>query len=313
MAKNLLLLYGIIFCLAANNVSAGVSDGWEKHVMGDMTSPIYLYVTDMDGDGDLDAVSTSTMHPGLFDSEVAWYQNNLNEGGQWKKIIISSKEPDENPITNTNGIVVSDIDGDGNEDVIVCTGRVTEITGDVYWFKAPDDPEGQWERFDIEVDVMNSYFKIYTIDANEDAMDDIIVGGNQGAMLFINPGNPDQQEAVWEKVALPEDLGETGSSLYLDDLNEDGKTDLLNTYTGAVTDDPGNVSWFDLSYNTADGELIFDRTMIAPELIRAFDVNCVDVNEDSRKDVIVTVFQQPFIYWYEAPENSGGIWTQHLI
>ena len=313
MTKKTLLLLSIIFSLVASRALAAVSEGWERHIIGDLTSPIYLDVKDMDGDGDLDVASTTNLHPGLFDSEVAWFQNNLDQAGQWEKIIISSNASEASPVTNANGIAISDIDGDGRADVAVCTGRVTEIIGDVCWFKAPEDTDGEWERFDIEVDAVNSYFKLYAMDVNEDGMEDILVGGNQGAMAFINPGNPDRSGAVWEKVPFPEDSGETGSSLYLDDLNGDGKTDVLDTYTGAVTDDPGNVSWFDMGYDSAGDEVTFDRTMIDPGLIRAFDVNCMDVNKDSRKDIIVTTFQQPFVYWYEAPEDSAGDWTQHLI
>ncbi len=316
MTKKMLLLTGLVFgffMMSASGLFATVAPGWQKHVIGEMTSPIYLDVIDMDGDGDLDVASTTNLHPGLFDSEVAWFQNNLNESGEWEKIVISSNAGENSPITNSNGIAVADIDGDGINDVAVCTGRVTEIIGDVYWFKGPDDPAGEWKRFDIEVDAMNSYFKLYTMDVNEDGLLDLLVGGNQGAVVFMNPGDPALAGAVWEKIAFPEDEGETGSSFYLDDINGDGKVDVLNTYTGAVTDDPGNASWFDMGYDVMASQVLFDRTMIDPELTRAFDINCMDINGDSKKDVICTVFQQPEVYWYEAPAEEGGEWMQHLI
>lgn len=301
MMKKLVIL-SVLLCWLPVKVHSAVSEDWEKHSIADQSSPIYLYVKDMDGDNDLDVASTSNRHPLKWDSEVSWFRNNLDQNASWDKFIISSEDPEDNPITNTNGIIIIDIDQDGYEDVVTGTGRVTENIGSVYWLKAPNEPTGEWQRYDIEEDAANSYFKIYTIDINGDTMEDIIVGGRQGAVLFINPGNPAQSGASWEKVEFPEGMG---SSFYLDDLDGDGNKDLLNTLLH------GNVSWIDISY--ANGEVVFDRTMIDSDLDNAFDVNCMDINGDGRKDVIVTLLNQPTIYWYEAPLNDGDQWTQHVL
>jgi len=301
MTKKLFFL-SILICWFPMQVHATVSEHWEKHTISAQSSPIYLYVKDIDRDGDLDVASTTGRHPLLWDSEVAWFQNNLNQDAPWGKFIISSSDPEDEPITNTNGILVSDIDGDGREDVVVGTGRVTESIGSVYWFKSPEDPTGEWQRFDIEVDAANSYFKIYTMDVNQDNKLDILVGGRQGAVIFINPGNPAQAGALWEKIRFPEG---TGSSLYLDDMDGDGKLDVINSFLH------GNVSWLTIAYE--NGEVVFNRTMIDADLDNAFDVNCMDINSDGKKDVIVTLLNQPHVYWYEAPSDDGDPWIQHVL
>lgn len=301
MFKKIFLL-SIICCWLPIQAHSTVAENWERHVIGSQTSPIYLYVKDIDGDGDLDVASTTNVHPKLHNSEVAWFRNKLDQGAAWDKFIISSSVPEDNPITNSNGVIIADIDKDGHEDVIVGTGRVTVKIGSVYWFKAPEDPTGVWQRYDIEVDAVNSYFKIYTMDANEDGWEDIIVGGNLGAVLFLNPQNPTQVGATWEKVPLP---AETGSSIYLDDINGDSKTDIINSSTSL-----GNISWIDVS--CVGGKVVFDRTIIDDDLYKAFDVNSIDINGDLKKDVIATVFQNLGVYWYEAPASSGDPWIQHL-
>jgi hypothetical protein len=48
-----------------------VSPDWERHVIASQNKPIYLYVKDLDRDGDLDVVSTTNQHPAIFYSEVA--------------------------------------------------------------------------------------------------------------------------------------------------------------------------------------------------------------------------------------------------
>jgi hypothetical protein len=300
MVKKLIFLSVLVCCLPIKGYST-VSEGWEKHIIGPQSSPIYLAVKDMDGDGDPDVASTTGRHPLIWDSEVAWFRNNLDQGAPWDKFIISSSAPEDNPLKNTNGIVISDIDGDGREDVVVGTGNVIEpVVGNVYWFKAPEDPTGEWQRFDIEAGSANSYFKMCTMDVNEDSMPDIIAGGRKGAAIFINPGTPDEAGALWEKISFP---GDTGSALYLDDLDQDGRPDVVNTLLH------GNVSWFAIAYE--NGEVVLNRTMIDEDLDNAFDVNCMDINGDGRKDVIVTTLNQPNIYWYEAPANSGEPWIRH--
>jgi len=308
MSKKLILIALLIGCLPAY-ASATVAEGWVRHVIGPQTSPIYLDVADIDGDGALDVVATSDVHPWGSNSEVAWYRNNLKKGLDWDKIVISSDKAETDPIVGAGGIVIADIDGDGRKDVVVVTGNVLNPKGAVYWFKAPADPStSPWQRFEIEPEVADSYFKVYTMDADGDGTPDIVIGGNKGAVLFLNPGHPDQPGASWTKVPLPEG---TGSTICLADMNNDGKTDIVNTHTGFKPDYMGNVSWLDVK--SSSGQVSFDQTMIDPALVRAFDANTMDVNGDGRKDVVVSTFQLPNIYWYEHPAASTGAWIQHLI
>jgi len=293
-----MIILALMPCMAYSTVSTG----WQRNVIAPQYRPIYLYVKDIDKDGDLDVVSTTNQHPGLFYSEVAWFRNKLNQNSLWEYFIIDSATGGA-PITNANGVVVADIDGDGYQDVAVATGRVTAYAGGVYWYKAPADPTGVWQRFAIEEGTIDSYFKIYATDANNDGRQDIIVGGRKGVVIFLNPGNPAIQGAVWQKTNLP--YQNMGSSIYLDDINGDDRLDIVNTLLY------GNVSWTDAPY--VSGQFEFTRTMIDPNLDSAFDVNCLDVNGDSKKDVLVSVFLTPTIYWYENPTNPGDPWVQHLV
>ena len=309
MKKRFILLSILVSFLPAV-ARATVLEGWERHVIGVQESPIYLYVADMDGDGDLDIVSTNNVHPFLYVSEVAWYQNNLNTGGGWKKFIIApATEDNATNTTNANGVVVADIDGDGNPDVVVGTGMVTKQAGTVYWFKAPKDPtQENWQRFQVEPATDMSFMKMYTMDVNNDGKPDIIAGTNQGTFVYINPGNPAQDGAQWERQLLAEG---TGSSNYLADMDCNRKLDIVNSQLGASPDYQGNISWLEPVYK--GGVVSFERTMIDDNLFKAFDVNVMDVNGDYRKDVVVSIFQKKELYWYEAPARTGDPWTKHTI
>jgi len=287
---------------------ATLAEGWERHVIGDQTSPIYLYGEDMDKDGDLDIVTTSNVHPSIYNSEVAWFQNNLKQGEGWKKIVISSRTAVD-PTTNANGVAVADIDRDGRPDVVVGTGRVTAQEGTVYWFKAPRDPEQEnWERFQVEPETDKSFMKMYTMDVNNDRKPDIIAGTNQGTYVYLNPGDPAQEGAQWERQLLAEG---TGSSNYLADMDGNRKLDIVNSDLGSKPDYQGSISWYEPDYTR--GEVSFEGTMIDDNLTKAFDVNVMDVNGDHAQDVLVSIFQLPGLYWYEAPEKTGDPWTKRTI
>jgi hypothetical protein len=53
--------------------------------------------------------------------------------------------------------------------------------------------------------------------------------------------------------------------------------------------------------------------MIDANLDGAFDVNCLDVNGDSKKDVLVSIFTDLYIYWYENPSSASDPWIKHLV
>ena len=311
MNKKIVKFVVLFLLLFANFSYAG---NWKKHVIDDQKSPIYLDVKDMDCDEDLDIVTTTNKHWGPpYNSEIAWFQNNIdkNSNREWNKFIISSSSPESDPIKNSNGVAVADIDGDGLDDVVVGTGAVAPdgLPGNVYWFRAPVDPtdEDEWERFLVCSDESNDYFKMYTMDANRDGRQDIVSGGNAGTNVYINPGYCETDADCWLREPLP---GVTGSSLYLDDMNGNQRTDIINSYLGE-NDDPGCISWFKI--DDKGHNITFERTDIDSEVFNPFDVSSLDVNGDEQMDVVVTIFQERAIHWYEAPEKKGGLWTQHLV
>ena len=77
MVKKLFFLSIVLFTLAIL-IFLISSENWERHIIADQTSPIYLFVKDMDGDNDPDVASTTNRHPLRWDSEVAWFRNNLD-------------------------------------------------------------------------------------------------------------------------------------------------------------------------------------------------------------------------------------------
>ncbi len=278
--------------------NCGFSPDWEMHVIGDLVRAMYFYTVDLDGDGDLDVVAAGWAHDDSIDSEVAWFQNNgANEN--WDKIIISSDTLD--PIKSIAGVVAADIDGDGHIDVAAATGRTNPAQ--VYWFKAPSQPtQADWERHLVYEESGEMYYKIYAWDANGDNATDLVAGGKR-AILLENPLNPEAEGATWGVHPLPE---KTGSFIFLDDLNEDGKADLLSSSFNT-----GTVSWTEIDFSNS--EFTFDMHLIKENLAGTFDLFPVDINEDGLKDVLVSRIMNTGIKWYASPAQPTGIWTEHTV
>jgi len=282
---------------------------WEKHVIGAMEAigANYIAVADMDGDGDLDVAVTTTWLPIEPEhSEVAWFRNNLNQGSSWDKTIIS--QPDSSSIQYTNGITISDFDRDGHSDVAVATSKGVEEVGTVYWFKAPSAVGEDWQRFQVDPGMETASWSIFAYDVNRDGYDDLAVGRNDsrvssnpgGIIFYINPRNPEKGEE-WEQYSFEEGDYKMGPYFNFDDINSDGKLDIINTYTGEMAGDPGNVSWIEFYFNPICGLVQEKRVIIAPEHLKAWDVHTIDIYGDGKKGIVVSAFNIPNIVWYEQP------------
>lgn len=305
----------ILWLMAAILCSAGCNTGddgsvcepspyWNEHVVGQQYKAMYFYTIDMDNDGKTDIVSASMGHRNEINSEVAWFKNNGTDA-DWGKIIISSSEKD--PVKNTTGVVSADIDGDGHLDVAVATGltgATTPTPAQVYWFKSPDNASQEnWDRTLIFEEPDGLFYKIYAFDANNDNQTDLVVGGKSCAYLLINPGNPSAQGATWETHPLPEG---TGSFIFVDDINNDGKPDVISSNLYSAT-----VSWTEIHF--ADGSFTFTMHIVKKMLSGAFDVFPFDINGDGRKDLVVSRILASGIKWFEAPQASDGFWIEHTI
>ena len=110
---------------------------WPKHVIDTPERPIHGQPADMDSDGDVDIVvairgadagETALETPG---SQIAWYEN--VGGDVWKKHVIAD------PFHHASEAIASDVDGDGQVEVIA-SGWGPE--GRLALFKHRGDPRG---------------------------------------------------------------------------------------------------------------------------------------------------------------------------
>ncbi len=101
-----------------------------------------VFVSDVDGDGDLDVLSGS-----YFDGKTAWYENTDGAGTFGEQQIIA------NPVDQSRAVFAADFDGDGDTDVLAAL-----FYGELMWYEQlnlanpldPDsDDDGLLDGFEV--------------------------------------------------------------------------------------------------------------------------------------------------------------------
>ena len=193
--------------------------------------PWFIYPADLDGDGDMDLISGLT---GLVNesgsyvgTEIVWYRNN-GQGSFSEKNIISV-----NIIDRPNEINASDLDGDGDNDIIIASGNDNRIV----WYE-----NGGAGNFSAEKNITASTEDAYGVfsshldgDGDQDVLSASITDekiawyrndgqGNFGPQLIIN------DEAEGARSVISKDLDGDGDPDILSASNKGSLTKLLAWY-----------------------------------------------------------------------------------
>jgi hypothetical protein len=189
-------------------------EGWSRLLIhGDLPLVSDCVVTDVDGDGDNDIIVT---YPTAKNTNVRWLPNPLSLGAEGN---VYEYWPQFAPIghvaTEANVIELGDIDGDGNEDVMVrsSTGKV------IQWFKKPDSPSqtfirNPWQVYTIAEFAEREPGAIALGDLTGDGRLDAAIAA-EGALAWFTSYASDSKSVfnLWrEQVIIDDSPNSTGSS-----------------------------------------------------------------------------------------------------
>lgn len=237
-----------------------------------------VYAADIDGDGDMDVLSSSS---GSNNHKVSWYENTNgagNFGGQRNLL----------PSRNLNGaysVQAGDMDGDTDLDVVY--GTIDRI----YWFRNNNGNGSFGSRVPISDPDQIGLKSIHLADLDNDGDLDVVFSnsfrGNRRELAWIKNnggGNFVQQPAV-------DDFGVGGvKSVYSADLDNDGDMDIL-----AASEDESTIAW----YENTDGQGTFGvRRVISSSASAAQSVYAADVDGDGDADVFSASEGDDKIAWY---------------
>lgn len=281
MKPKLLLL--VLFCFS---YFSNAQVDFEAHIIVENHPDVFgvynLTAADIDGDGDIDLVATST-----DGNKIVWFENTDGQGNFSAPKVIESDM--EYPLE----IAVADLNGNGYLDLVA----VSTFDNQVVWFENLDG----LGNFGPQQTVASLYGAqtVKAKDINGDGYIDIIAGGDNKVIWIENTdglGNFGTPKIISNAIGTTE-------SIEVGDIDGDGDMDVV------VADyDLNTISW----YENTDGLGNFGAAqLIHDEVDAALSVVLKDLNNDGNLDVI-SDYQNGSIAWFEN-DGQGDFGSANVI
>jgi PKD repeat protein len=125
-----------------------ISGGYDS----DVDIAYSVQAADVDGDGDIDAISSSPGNAPSYDGELVWWENSAGDGSSWQRYPIDAE-------VNGASLYPADIDGDGDIDVLGVGSnynfqQTPPVPTESYiaWWENSDGLGTSWVEHPIETD-----------------------------------------------------------------------------------------------------------------------------------------------------------------
>jgi len=246
--------------------------------------PETLVAADFDNDGDTD-IAVGTVAEG-----ISWFKNN-GAGTFGPKIVVDMA------VGNVTEIVASDIDGDGNQDLLMTSDTEDRVA----WHKNTNG-QGDFAPANIlaEINSANGANMVYSEDLDGDGDKDIL-----SALTYDN-------RIVWQ-----ENLDGLGTfselktistvdhplAVYAGDVDGDGFMDVLSASSGS------RLVWYknlDGQGNFGTEQVISNNTINSPDTVYTVDI-------DNDGDLDVFSYEGFNLYWQENTDGLGNFGPIQII
>lgn len=128
-----------------------------------------LTTADLDGDGDNDALTTSS------DGSITWYDNVNGDGTSWTPNVITTDA------LNAEIVFAADVDGDGDSDVL----SASTTSGEVSWYENQDGV-GTFSEASTILNGFTGVNSIVSADVDGDTDVDLLLAGNDTLSWYEN-------------------------------------------------------------------------------------------------------------------------------
>jgi Secretion system C-terminal sorting domain/FG-GAP-like repeat len=246
-----------------------------------------VYTADIDGDGDMDVLSASTI-----DNKIAWYENLDGLGNFSTQQVITTNA------LGARSVYAEDIDGDMDMDVV----SASAIDAKVAWYENTDG-QGNFGAQQIITTDADGAKSVYVTDIDGD-----------GDMDVLSASFVDNKIAWYENI---DGLGNFGSqqivttnadrasSVYAVDLDGDGDKDVVSASSG-----DNKIAW----YENLDGLGNFGaQQTITSIAVEARSVYATDIDGDGDMDVLSASGTDSKVAWYENLDGLGSFGSQQVI
>jgi len=244
----------------------------EHPIANNFNEPWSVFPIDMDGDNDIDIVSSARLG-----HQFAWWENDGNQDFTIHTISYNS------PFAM--GIEAADMDNDDDIDII-CSSQTNGVE---LWKNSGDQ---NFTRRIIGSWPFASF--IHTADVDGNGYTDVIVACCEGGINRMGWIENDGGSSFIDHI-VAEDWDHANSA-YAEDVDSDGDVDLLGTASGRSTG-TGEIAWFE-----NDGNQVFTRNTIFSTSARPSCAIARDLDLDGDVDVVAAICMFNQIMWFE---NDG--------
>jgi len=263
---------GADFSIAWLENTRRVGDPWPLHVIDRELNGIHgLWTGDVNGDGAKDLLADSIIGP-LFPKSLAWFQTPPRGESAFKRHIITKGGADGRP----HYLDFADLNADGRGDLLVGDSGGGTFT----WWEQGANDDQPWPKHSIAKE--NGATNIKAADVNRDGTPDVVAscGHGKGVFWFEGP--------AWKKHVIDADLRDP-HALAVGDFDGDGDLDAATASFGAKL-----VRWYQ-----NDGKGVFAAHDIdTTNQQEAYDLKAVDLDADSRLDLILAGRETRNAVWY---------------
>jgi len=279
---------------------------WTKSIVSDsLRKAKKLYPIDMNADGNFDIVAVGS-NTSADTSNVVWYENDGNGGFTDHRVTAN--------LFGARAVWAADITGNNYPDILVGAPGDTMLL----LFEndgTPGDNDDNWISQPIG-SKDSTIYSISTKDLDRDGDQDIVatyynIDNNYGGdkiRVFYNNGIVSDTLA-YSVDTLVQDY-EAASSVFVDDINQDGEWDVLSSAGGANTaGNPGkDVSWWE-----NDGSENFTQHSISTSVYGPWHVATADVDGDGDPDVLTAGWGSSELVWWTNDGNGNFGSTNTIV
>lgn len=295
-------LLDVIVCDARNNFVSWIRQFpanvyTERILADDFIAPAHAQAVDFDGDGDKDLMVAVLGLLFPSNDRIGSVVILENDGAfNFTEHVIEEK------IARVSDVRAGDLDGDGDMDLAV--GQFGYDDGETRWI----ENLGDWNFRSHMLQNLSGPINVELVDIDDDGDLDIISLVSQEweeIFCYINDGKGEfQMKLLWG--SDNEDFGSSG--IYMFDLNQDGRLDIL--YSNGDAFDyipPQGRPWHGLQWFENKGNLEFEYHRIC-NLIGAFCLRPSDIDKDGDMDLFAV---SAFNLW-DDPASQSFIWMENI-
>eukprot|EP00635_Sarcinochrysidales_sp_CCMP3193_P013443 CAMPEP_0118894448 /NCGR_PEP_ID=MMETSP1166-20130328/3220_1 /TAXON_ID=1104430 /ORGANISM="Chrysoreinhardia sp, Strain CCMP3193" /LENGTH=1309 /DNA_ID=CAMNT_0006833357 /DNA_START=101 /DNA_END=4030 /DNA_ORIENTATION=+ len=269
-------------------------DGFRLHNLITDSDVSTIAAADLDGDGDLDLVSTMERA-----TVLGWYENT----GDASSDLSFSKHRLEDDLIMLTHIATADIDKDGHIDIVIAYANVVDSAWvpTLAWYENDGSLSPSFIKHEVTTSFTSWTNHFMLADLDEDGDLDIAVAARPFSLSWFENKSGNFEERVittdQNDVYYPKELA-------VEDLDGDGHLDIVSI-------DQERIAWFQ---HDGEPEPTFVRRGVVATTFFGRAVATADLDQDGHADVISgTSGGTDRLKWHQSDGNPSPSFTEHLI